>query len=83
VSTLAAVSIQVAEPMPWYFTAAELQSVYLSDDYHQLYHLLLLCHSLLLCHHHFITASLLSQPQLIAHPTGNFHYDLVMSPKKG
>ena len=63
-----AVSIQVAEPMHWYFTAAEQQFVSLTNHYHQhrLYHLLLLCHPLVLHHHHFITASLLSQPHLIA-----------------
>ena len=52
-STSAAASIQITEPIPWYFTAAELQFVCLSNDYHQLYHLFLLCHPLLLHHHHF------------------------------
>jgi hypothetical protein len=54
--------------MKWYFTAIELQFVSFTNDYHQhrLYHLLLLSHPLLLHHRHFITASLLSQPHLIA-----------------
>ena len=67
-STLAAASIQFAEPLHWYFTAAEHHFVSLTNDYHQhrLYHLLLLCHPLLLHYHCFITVSLLSHPHFIA-----------------
>ena len=68
-STSAAASIQVAESLHWYCTAAEIQFVSLSNDYHQhrLYHLLLLCHPLLLHHYHFITTSLPSHT-LLSHP---------------
>lgn len=68
---LASASVQVAEPVVLYFTAAELQFVSCTYDYHQLrlYHLLLLCHSLL--HHRYsVTASLLSKPHpVLPQPT--------------
>ena len=69
-SMSAAASVQVAEPMHWYFTAVELQFVSFINDSHQcrLNHLLLLSYPLLLHHHDFITASVLSQPHLIAPP---------------
>jgi hypothetical protein len=64
---LAAAHIQVAEPVYWYFIAAELQFVSHTYDYHQrrLYHLVLLCHPLIYHHRYSITASLLSQPHLV------------------
>ena len=75
-SMSAAASVQVAEPMHWYFTAVELQFVSFINDSHQcrLNHLLLLSYPLLLHHHHFITASVLSQPCLYTYHPNPLHH---------